>query len=146
MLILVEGDVEWQKEDQAHLAVPADPNCPDLTQPGKTWIGQFVNGMYSCPSPLSLDTIVLTHLVTEARKAMVARGSDVFQAMQLIDHGLWDHPAIDPDSCGVIASFVPVGAWPQSEYSFPRSVPILRILQLHLYMICNATALNRCKP
>jgi len=119
MLILSEGDVEWHKEDQAHLAVLADPNCPDLTQPGKTWIGQNVNGMYSCPSSSSLSTVVLTHLVTEARKAMVARGSDVMQAMQLIDHGLWDHPAIDPDSCGVIAAFAPIGPWPQSEHLFP---------------------------
>jgi len=93
MLLLVEGGVEWHTEDQAHLAVPADPDCPDLIQPGKTWLGRFAY---------------------ESEKAQSARGGDLKQASQLIDHGLWDHPALDPDSCGVIAGFVPIGPWPQS--------------------------------
>ena len=117
MLILVEGDIEWHKEDQVHLAVPADPNCPDATQPGKSWTRQNSYGMCSRPSPSSIYTILLINPVTEAGKAMAARGADVLQAMQLVDHGLWDHPSIDPDSCGVIAGFAPIGPWPQSEFS-----------------------------
>ena len=72
-------------------------------------------GMYYCPSPSSIFTIVLTHLVIEAGKAIIARGADLFQTLQIIDHGLWDHPSMDPDSCGVIAAFSPIGPWPKSE-------------------------------
>ena len=51
MLILGEGDVEWHNEDQVTLAAPADPNCPDATQAGKTWMTQKAYGVYS------IDTI-----------------------------------------------------------------------------------------
>jgi len=47
MLILGEGDVEWHNEDQVTLAAPADPNCPDATQAGKTWMTQKAYGVYS---------------------------------------------------------------------------------------------------
>ena len=64
---------------------------------------------------------MLINLVPEAGKAQFARGGDIWQALQLIDHGLWDHPAMDPNSCGVAVTLAPVGPWPQSEYS--SSVP-----------------------
>lgn len=54
---------------------------------------------------------------TEVLRAQMARGGDCMQGVQLLDHGLWDHPAMDPDSCGVIGAFAPIGPWPQSEYS-----------------------------
>ena len=54
MLILAEGDVEWHKEDQAHLATPADPDCLDATQPGKSWITRNALGMYSHPFTSSI--------------------------------------------------------------------------------------------
>jgi hypothetical protein len=47
------------------------------------------------------------------------RGGDILQALQSLDRGLWDHPAIDPNSCGVVAMFAPMGPWAQSEYSSP---------------------------
>lgn len=47
MLILGEGDVEWHNEDQVTLSMPADPNCPEPTQPGKTWITQKAYGLSS---------------------------------------------------------------------------------------------------
>jgi hypothetical protein len=135
MLILIEGDFELRNEDQAYLTVPADPNCPDRTQPGKTWIGQNTHGMCSCPSSSSIYTVSLTHLVTEAQKAMLARGGDILQAMQLVDHGLWDNSTMDPDSCGVIATFAPVGPWPQSEYLSPCSFPFAFALVSLMYCL-----------
>ena len=33
-----------------------------------------------------------------------------------MDKGLWDHPAMDPDSCGVVNVLAPIGPWAQSEY------------------------------
>ena len=123
MLILVEGDVEWHKEDQARLATPADPDCLDAIQPGKTWIGQSILGMCSHPVASSIYNIILT----EAGKAMSARGADLFQGLQLVGHGLWDHPAMDPDSCGVIAGFVPIGPWPQSE-SLSLCIPLFELI------------------
>jgi len=93
ILILAEGEVEWYKEDQVHLATSADPDCPDATQPGKTWIG---------------------HNVYETGKASPARGVDLYQTLQLVDHGLWDHPSMDPESCGIISAFSPMGPWPES--------------------------------
>lgn len=45
MLILGEGDVEWHNEDQVTMSAPADPNCAEATQPGKTWIQQKAYGM-----------------------------------------------------------------------------------------------------
>jgi len=61
MLLLGEGDVEWHNEDQVTLTAPADPNCPDSTQPGKTWLTQRALGMYNSPSSASIDTVC--HLV-----------------------------------------------------------------------------------
>jgi len=63
MLILIEGDVEWHNEDQAHLAVPADPNCPDQVQPGKTWIGQNAHGMRQSSSLAFIYTTFLSSLM-----------------------------------------------------------------------------------
>ena len=54
MLILIEGDCEWRKEDQVHLGVPADPNCPDATQPGKAWSVEIAHSMCYWPSPSSI--------------------------------------------------------------------------------------------
>ena len=56
MLLLVEGSVEWHAEDQAHLAVPADPDCLDLIQPGKTWIGRMAYRMCHSLCSASMDT------------------------------------------------------------------------------------------
>lgn len=67
----------------------------------------------------------------EAGKAIFGRGGDIFQAVQLLDHGLWDHPTMDPDSCGVIAGFAPIGPWPQSEYSSLYFLPLATTLQRH---------------
>ena len=146
MLILIEGDLEWRKEDQAHLSVPADSNSLDATQPGKTWVGQNAHGMYLCPSPSFICPAISTNLVPEAGKAMLARGADIFQAVQLVDHGLWDHPAMDPNSCGVMATFSPIGPWPQSEYSSSRSFLCAAILQFVWCIIYCLTALHRFKP
>ena len=46
MLILIDGDPEWTQENQTDRAVPADPNCPDSNQPGKSWIAQNVFRKY----------------------------------------------------------------------------------------------------
>ena len=77
-------------------------------------MSQKARGMYAgalCSSCLiNLST-------TEVLKAQMARGCDVVQGLQLIDHGLWDHPAMDPNSCGVVGIFAPIGPWPQSEHS-----------------------------
>jgi hypothetical protein len=43
------------------------------------------------------------------------------QAQQFIDYGLWGHPEINPESCGAISTFTPVGPWPQSGYSLLSS-------------------------
>ena len=61
------------------------------------------------------------HLTTEIAKATQNRGSDVMQGLQRMDKGLWDHPAMDPDSCGVVNVLAPIGPWAQSEYSPPLS-------------------------
>jgi hypothetical protein len=45
MLILSEGDIEWRKEDQVHLGIPVDSNCPDAIQPGKSWNVKNGHGM-----------------------------------------------------------------------------------------------------
>ena len=68
--------------------------------------------------------IVSTNLIPEVGRAQSNRGADVWQAMQLIDHGLWDHPAMDPNSCGAMATFSPIGPWPQSEYSSSSPFPL----------------------
>ena len=57
MVILAEGDGELNKEDQANFAEPADPNCTDPTQNGKTWVTHKAHGMYSIPSSAPIDTI-----------------------------------------------------------------------------------------
>jgi len=56
LLLLGEGDTEFYSEDQVHLAVPADPNCADPTQRGKSWMTQKAYGMYSSPSSAFIDT------------------------------------------------------------------------------------------
>ena len=53
----------------------------------------------------------------EAGRAQAARGCDAFQGIQRASQGLWDHPSMDPDSCGVITGFSPICPWPESEYS-----------------------------
>jgi len=63
MLILAEGGVEWHNEDQTHLAVPADPNCPDQVQPGKTWIGRNIYGMRHSSSLAFIDTTFSSSLM-----------------------------------------------------------------------------------
>jgi len=123
MLILAEGGFEWREEDQAHLGVPADSNCPDTTQPGKTWNVKFAHGTCFWPSPSFINHNASTILGTETGKAQLGRGGDILQALQLVDHGLWDHPAMDPNSCGVIAAFAPIGPWPLSEHSSSSSFP-----------------------
>ena len=77
------------------------------------------------------------------------RGSDVSQALQLVEHGLWDHPAMDPNSCGVVHLLAPIGPWTHSEYSTP--LPRSFLLYVHIEvclrcMNCGANAPNRCKP
>lgn len=62
--------------------------------------------------------------ITESQKAQFTRGGDILQAQQLIDHGLWDYPNMDPESCGALSTFTPIGPWPQSAYSFPKSFPL----------------------
>ena len=120
MLILGEGDVEWHNEDQVTLSMPADPNCPDATQPGKSWMTQKAYGTLSFLWHVYNLMNLGVFFMTEVLKAQTARGGDVVQGLQLIDHGLWDHPAMDPDSCGVIGTFAPIGPWPQSEHALVR--------------------------
>ena len=52
--------------------------------------------------------------------------------MQLVDHGLWDHPAMDPDSCGVVNMLSPMGPWCQSEYSPSFSFAVGTVVLLML--------------
>ena len=101
--------------------------------------------MYYRPSPSSIFTILLTNLVTESGKAIVARGADLFQALQLVDHGLWDHPSMDPDSCGIIATFSPVGPWPESEYLSLCASLFMLISKYFGRMTYGTTAIDRCK-
>jgi hypothetical protein len=86
--------------------------------------------------------------MTEILKAQAARGGDVLQGLQLIDHGLWDHPAMDPNSCGVIWIFAPLGPWTQSEHPSLLSCffPFVLILQCSRCMNRGANAPNRRKP
>ena len=129
MLIVGEGDGECNVANQAAFAAPADPNCLNPTQRGKTWIIQKAHGMYSSPfsAPnniiLSACLISVFRLTTEILKAQKSRGSDLEQGGQLVDHGLWDHPAMDPNSCGVVNMLAPMGPWTQSEYSYPLLFP-----------------------
>ena len=101
--------------------------------------------MYYRPSPSSIFTILLTNLVTESGKSIVARGADLFQALQLVDHGLWDHPSMDPDSCGIIATFSPVGPWPESEYLSLCASLFMLISKYFGRMTYGTTAIDRCK-
>jgi hypothetical protein len=41
------------------MAPPADPSCPDSTQPGKTWVTlkAMVSTLYSSPSSAAIDTL-----------------------------------------------------------------------------------------
>jgi len=66
MLLLGEGDVEWQNEDQVTLAGPADPNCSDPTQRGKTWITRKAYGMYSKQSSAPINTILSAYLMNSS--------------------------------------------------------------------------------
>lgn len=121
MVILAEGDFEWYRENQVDFAVPTDPHCVETTQPGKTWLAQNALGADRSSPPYYLG-VLSSHqfcLITEVQKAQFSRGSDVVQGQQLVDHGLWDHPGIDPESCGAISTFTPVGPWPQSASSSP---------------------------
>ena len=88
-------------------------------------------------------------------KAQTARGCDSLQAVQLIDHGLWDHPAMDPDSCGVMGIYLPIGPWPQSEHSslllclslpYPLAFPFALILYSLRRVNYGIDATNRPKP
>jgi len=55
MLILIEGDFEFYRENQTNLAVPAVPDCPNTMQPGKTWLAQNALGAYSSPLSIFID-------------------------------------------------------------------------------------------
>ena len=75
---------------------------------------------------------------------MITRGSDITQGLQRMDKGLWDHPAMDPDSCGVVNVLAPIGPWAQSEYSSP-----LFCIHIAVYLLCmdrGTNAPNRRKP
>jgi hypothetical protein len=124
MLILIEGDFELYKRNQANFAVPVDPNCTNAMQPGKSWVAQNTFGAHRNPPNIDLH-YPSSHLVvfplTEYQKAQFTRGGDIMQAQQLVDHGLWDHLDIDPESCGAMSTFTPVGPWPQSAYSLSLS-------------------------
>jgi len=154
MLLLGEGDVEWQIEDQVTLATPADPNCPDTLQRGKSWITRKAYGMWSDslfhPRHLSTDVSLpnefVSRLITEILMAQVGRGGDVLQGLQSLDHGLWDHPAIDPNSCGVVAIFAPMGPWAQSKYSSPLPCSLLFCVRIAIYINLGTNAPNRRKP
>ena len=63
--------------------------------------------------------------------ACATRGGDIPQAFQLLDHGLWDHPAMDPNSCGVVSIFAPIGPWTHSEYSSPLPAAFLSPLRAY---------------
>lgn len=66
MLLLGEGDVEWQNEDQVTFADPADSNCPDPTQSGKTWITLKSYGMYSISSSAPISTTLSAYLMNSS--------------------------------------------------------------------------------
>jgi hypothetical protein len=53
ILILSEGDFEWYKENQMDFAVPADPNCSQPVQPGKTWLAHNAYGAHRGRFPKS---------------------------------------------------------------------------------------------
>ena len=118
---MAEGDGEFNVEDQVTFAEPADPGCADPTQRGKTWVVQKAHGMYSLGTYrhhlVSFSNECIFRLTTEILRAQYHRGCDLDQGMQAVDHGLWDHPAMDPNSCGVVNMFAPMGPWCQSEYS-----------------------------
>ena len=86
-----------------------------------------------------------TILLLESGKAQLTRGGDILQSFQLIDHGLWDHPAMDPNSCGVMATFAPIGPWPLSEHASSCSLPFALTLQFHWCMSIRTTTLHRHK-
>ena len=137
MLLLSEGDEELRSENQITFATPADPNCPDSAQRGKTWLTRKAHGMYLVhPRDLSTPTFqpIVLRLTTEMMNAQTSRGGDIPQAFQLIDHGLWDHPAMDPNSCGVVIIFAPIGPWTHSEYPCPVAFSFACILQCLRYV------------
>ena len=63
MLLLGEGDGELQNENQMTFATPADPNCPDPAQDGKTWLTRKAHGTYSSPSSAPIVTIFSAYLM-----------------------------------------------------------------------------------
>ena len=137
MFILIEGDFEFHQEDQTHLSPPADPNHPDASEPGQTWTGLFGLGMCPWPSPSPIYIIVLANLIPEALRAQSARGCDFWKGIQRASQGLWDHPSMDPDSCGVMTGYSPLGPWPESEYSCLLCLPLCAHIESSLmYDLC----------
>lgn len=42
-------------------------------------------------------------------------GADAAGMEKSIDAGLWDHPALDPETCGGGGLFTPMGTWAKSS-------------------------------
>jgi len=62
--------------------------------------------------------------ILEFRHAYAANGTDIFEAEEVLDEGLWEHPLLD--ACGAGSLYIPIGPWPTC------TVPVLTPIGLVL--------------
>lgn len=86
LLLVVEVDMQLLAEDKLSSQKMATPN-----QPNASWLQRYLY---------------------EFRWAYALNGTDIFQAEEMLDRGLWDHPLLD--GCGAGSLFLPVGPWAKS--------------------------------
>ncbi|KIM25780.1 hypothetical protein M408DRAFT_204068 [Serendipita vermifera MAFF 305830] len=89
LLLIVEFDMSFYAEDMVSSQKMATPN-----QPTGSWLQRYFY---------------------EFRWAYALNGTDIFQAEEMLDHGLWGHSLLD--ACGAGSVFLPIGPWPQSSDS-----------------------------
>jgi hypothetical protein len=117
ILIIGEFDMNSCAEDMVSSQKMA-LDTPD--EAGNSWIQRYRYGG-SSSSPLSscFSLIILMRFVsseTEFRWANAVNGTDIFQAEEMLDHGLWGHPLLD--HCGAGSLFTPLGPWPTCMFPY----------------------------